>query len=666
MSKKNKGSDSVSEQRGNLPDEGQTQDGLNDGKNFNDSENGVVADADVRKEKIKKTHKRPWGKKKAQGFDEDGDIGQDDELDEAPESATAGMIEADQIADDGSGGKQKKARKPWSTRKKVILSVVAVVLVAILSAGVYVYTIWSNPMSQFQTALQQITPPPSSSESTVADPENPATPTVNPYDELVKKADMGFLDHIVNIMLIGVDHAVERDTWSGKKAFHSDVMIVLSINTETHDVSMVSLPRDTYAEIPGVDGIYKLNASIDCGGEWPTESGFQKVCEAAEWMLGGDIPIDYYYAVDMNAVKGLVDAIDGVDFDVDIDFKIQGRSYTKGMQHLNGQGVLDYLRVRKNLGKGEEGDLNRINRQKKMLVAIYEKIKEQDLLASIPDLLAAFDGNYFTNTSFAQTAALAAFAYQVPSEKIQMYSMGGHYQNIFNWNFVLTDQKARVELIKKIYGIDAKQNSKYASKAANALWENMQAEDIQKKAKPLLAQIKAVLDADAALPPVPTPTPEAPPETSTAPPETSTVAPTETPTMTPTPTPETTPTMTPASTPTPTPTVTPTATPDGTVLPMMAFATINKGSIVTTVGLEGEYRKFGDDIWALYNNTVANVNRLDSIDSTDALKAANIQVKTDIQSLCGICSIAAPKGGWLKYWRVNYETEDNEIKVNFN
>jgi anionic cell wall polymer biosynthesis LytR-Cps2A-Psr (LCP) family protein len=85
----------------------------------------------------------------------------------------------------------------------------------------------------------------------------------------------------------------------------------LSENTETGDVHLISLPRDTYAKIPGVSGIYKLNASIDCGGGWPTQSGFEKVCEAASWMLGG-IPVEYYYAVDMSAFKELVDSIDGV------------------------------------------------------------------------------------------------------------------------------------------------------------------------------------------------------------------------------------------------------------------------------------------------------------------------------------------------------------------
>jgi LCP family protein required for cell wall assembly len=249
------------------------------------------------------------------------------------------------------------------------------------------------------------------------------SPTPDEYEQLLAQADLSLLDNIVNVLLIGVDHATERDTWSGKKAFHADVMIVLAVNTETGTVDMISLPRDTYAKIPGVEGIYKLNASIDCGGGWPTEGGFDKVCEAASWMLGG-IPVQYYYAVNMNAVKGLADAIGGVDFNVDIDFKIQGRSYTKGMQHMNGQAVLDYLRVRKDLGT-LSGDKNRIDRQKRMLVAIFDKLKASNLLVKLPDILGAFDGHLYTNTTLAQTAGLAAYAYNVDSENIHMHSMGG-------------------------------------------------------------------------------------------------------------------------------------------------------------------------------------------------------------------------------------------------
>lgn len=403
-------------------------------------------------------------------------------------------------------------------------------------------------------------------------------------------ADTGYLKDIVNIMLIGVDHAVERDTWNGKKAFHSDVMLVLSINKATGAVNMISLPRDTYAEIPGVNGIYKLNASIDCGGGWPTEAGFQKVMEAAEWMLGG-IPVDYYYAVDMNAVKGLVDAIGGVqNFEVEMDFKLQGRTYTKGVQDMDGQAVLDYLRVRK--GIKEAGDLNRINRQKNMLIAIFQKIKQNGMLTSIPQLLDAFEGNLYTNTNLAQTTALTALAYDVDPASIGMYSMDGHYENIFNWNFMITDQAKRVELIKQIYGVEVPQYADYTSNAANTRWENMCAPVIQQQANTMLTQVRAILDADAVLPVYVPPTRE-----------------------------------------------------PGAVTP-------------------GRYRQYMLDgpIWELYFKAINESETLLGKTTWEEQQAANALLQNDVEVLCDKLGIKLNQFGW----RVNYEEEMNEIKVDFN
>ena len=352
-----------------------------------------------------------------------------------PDETTASSTGAD-------SDKTKKVRSKWSTKSKVLFICLSVLLAAIVVVGVIALAIWTNPLGQLETVASQIDKATNSpglevittdEHGVIVTQQPTGAPTLSPYEELMSYADLSLLENTVNIMLIGVDYAEERDTWGGKHAFHSDVMIVLSINTETNQVDLISLPRDTYANIPGVEGIYKLNASIDCGGGWPTEEGFEKVCEAAEWMLGG-IPVDYYYAVDMGAVKGLVDSIGGLEFEIEMDFTMQGRSYTAGLQHMDGQAVLDYMRVRKNIQKS--GDLNRINRQKNMLVAIFNKIKGDNLLAQLPNILGAFEGNLYTNLTLMETAGLAAFAYSVDADEIEMHSMGGKYHNIFNWLFV--------------------------------------------------------------------------------------------------------------------------------------------------------------------------------------------------------------------------------------
>ncbi len=199
-------------------------------------------------------------------------------------------------------------------------------------------------------------------------------------------------------------------------------MMVAAINFDENRVDLISLPRDTYAKIPGVKGIYKLNASLNCGGGYEAAggAGFLKTCEAASWMLGG-IPINYYYAVTMPAVKQLVDAVGGVDYNLEMTYTMMGRRYTAGPTHLNGQGVLDYLRVRKNIQSG--GDLNRVNRQKKMLIAIFKSLQEQNLILKVPEILSSFDGQLYTNCTLGQTAALTKFGYGLDGGNIGMYSM---------------------------------------------------------------------------------------------------------------------------------------------------------------------------------------------------------------------------------------------------
>ena len=570
-----------------------------------------------------------------------------------------------------------RIRQPWSLKKKILISVLGAVLVLMIGSGAYAYAILQNPMGQFENVAQQFERPVMKTQSPTqgqtedaADMTDSISPTPNEYDNLLSQADMSLLNKIVNVLLIGVDHAVERDTWNGKKAFHADVMLVLAINTDTGTVDMISLPRDTYSEIPGVKGRYKLNASIDCGGGWPTEGGFNKVCESAEWMLGG-IPVDYYYAVDMNAVKGLADTIDGVDYNVDVDFMMQGRSYKKGLQHLDGQGVLDYLRVRKELGE-LSGDKNRVDRQKRMLVAIFDKLKAANLLVKIPDLMGAFDGNLYTNTTLAQTAGLAAFAYNVDSKNIRIHSMSGQQRMVYNWSFCLTDQNARVKLIKDVYGVDVPVYKDFVSSTIISKWNALESGAVRRGAKSVLSKVKAKLDADAKLPiygePTPTPAPTAtspaktpkPPVNTPTPPVNTPTPPVDTPkppvdtpkppvdTPKPpvdTPTPSTETSKPPADTPVP-PTDTPTGL-SGTVSVRAMISPIGLQFITLKTGAPKGYQQYTDAERSFYNHVCGEVN-----------SASTEHLKSDVASLCSMFGVGVPS------YRVNWESS-NEIDVDF-
>lgn len=400
-----------------------------------------------------------------------------------------------------------------------------------------------TPEVVIETPVPEATPTP--------EPAPTPTPSIDPYEELMEKADTSMMQNIVNILLIGVDYSTERETWNGKKEWHSDVMMVLAINFDENRADLISLPRDTYAKIPDVKGIYKLNASLNCGGGLYNddgtlnERGLEKVCESAEWMLGG-IDVDYYYAVTMTSLKDLVDLCGGLEYDMDISFTIQGRHYDKGLQHVNGQAFLDYCRVRKT-GNGipasEAGDANRVNRQKRMLVALFKQMKADQLITKIPELIDTFDGDLFTNCSFAQTAALAAFAYNLDPANIGMYSMSGDTRTLFHWNFCFTDQSNRVNIIKKIYGVSTKRYSEYTLSYGRYHWCDLLYDRYMEIIDPLTKYVQKLIDEDDKLPEFtpeptaeptdePTPTPDNPTPT----PDTSTPEPTKEPTPEPTPT----------------------------------------------------------------------------------------------------------------------------------
>ena len=391
-----------------------------------------------------------------------------------------------------------------------------------------------------------------------ATPEPTEVP-VDPYEELMEQADTSMMKDIVNILLIGVDYSTEREAWKGKD-FHSDAMIVLAVNFDENRADLISLPRDTYASIPGVKGIYKLNASLNCGGGLYNKDGsvnpkgLEKVCEAAEWMLGG-IDVDYYYAVTMTSLKELVDLCGGLEYDMDIEFWMGDkgeRHYYKGLQHIDGQGFLDYCRVRKaenGLSSSQTTDKNRVDRQKKMLIALFKQMKMDRLITKIPQLIETFDGELFTNCTPAQTAALAAFAYNLDPANINMYSMSGSMASLFQWNFCFTDQSNRVQIIKDVYGVSVKTYKQYTLAYGRYRWCDMLYDHYTGLLKPLTKYVQELIDEDDKLPEFP-PTPEPSEEPTDAPTEGPTEQPTEQPTPAAAdPTPEPTPSPTPDPTP---------------------------------------------------------------------------------------------------------------------
>ena len=272
-------------------------------------------------------------------------------------------------------------------------------------------------------------------------------------------------DEFYNILLAGIDLGNYTGVWAsgGKNVLedcHTDVVMVVSLNKTKDTVSLVSLPRDTLTYVPGVHGVYKLNAAFNCAET--AEEGMERVCDAVTWLLGG-VEIHNYVAVDMAALIMLVDAIGGVDFDMDMSYVgHSGITYYQGMQHLDGVGVMDYVRARKN-ATVEYTDIGRTRRGRDMMMVIFETIQQkmkEDGMAVAMDLINLMfseEFNVFTKLSMADLFSLAEMVLSMENMgDIGSYVLTGDYKlALKDWNFTFTDQDNRISVLKEVYGIDA-------------------------------------------------------------------------------------------------------------------------------------------------------------------------------------------------------------------
>lgn len=281
-------------------------------------------------------------------------------------------------------------------------------------------------------------------------------PLIDPQDTPTAKTSQRY----TNILMLGIDFGFTNYRGSGsalKKTLedcHTDAILVVSINMTTKAVNLISLPRDTLTYIPNVHGIYKLNGAFNCGET--LEDGFANICAAASWLLGG-IQIDHYCAVDMAAMIALGDFIGGVDLDVEMSYTgSSGTKYKKGMQHLDGQGIMDYVRARRN-ATVNANDIGRTGRQRQAMAAIFQKVKSNaSLIKSGWDFANSGEINFYTDMSLAKVLNLLNKIKN--SDEIGSYVLTGPYRTaLMGWNFTFTDQANRIDVIKEVYGIEVEE-----------------------------------------------------------------------------------------------------------------------------------------------------------------------------------------------------------------
>lgn len=211
------------------------------------------------------------------------------------------------------------------------------------------------------------------------------------------------------MLLMGVD--ATGDGLNANAAFNGDTLMLLTFNPKTLTATVFSIPRDTYVPIACNNNRYnKINSAAAYGTEC--------VVNTVQNLVGVDI--DYYAKINFKGVVDLVDALGGVDVDVEApnySYYISkygegvlcemdsNRSWEKpicmnaGMQHLNGEQALAYARNRHGY---LESDLARNRHQQQIVEAMAKKVMSVTSFSSFENLLNAVSKNIETNLSTTQ------------------------------------------------------------------------------------------------------------------------------------------------------------------------------------------------------------------------------------------------------------------------
>ena len=363
-----------------------------------------------------------------------------------------------------TGIKKNQTMRPKKPNKKriVLWFILGMLALALIGGGVYIWYILKRPDVFFDTSVRvdaiqtpDVTPAfEIKSYLPTEEPGSTPIPTAVPTEGIPSTAEPAEapLTGIVNIALFGIDAYEDGKSTSGTMP-HTDANMIVAINFDTKEISLISIARDCMTTAPGHTGIYKFNGIFNVGGGMnDPKAGFELSSRAAEEWLGG-VSVPYYYGVDFQALIDLVDMIGGIDFDVDIRLKtFDDRVINPGRRHLDGYGVMAYMRMRKS---ADGLDSSRTARQRRMLIAIFRKLQEEGKLSMVPDILKTMGDNVYTNTTLAQTISLVNFAKDVDPDSISSYSIQGRIRMKYDWAYAFIDQQKRIDILKAVYGIDA-------------------------------------------------------------------------------------------------------------------------------------------------------------------------------------------------------------------
>lgn len=237
----------------------------------------------------------------------------------------------------------------------------------------------------------------------------------------------------LNILVCGVNEIM------------TDTIIYAKYNVKTGKVVIISIPRDTYVNNKystnqRINSIYRLKNIIP-------------LIDQVEELL--DVSIDYYIFLENSLIREVVDAIGGVEIDVERRMKYDDATQDlhidiqKGLQTLTGEKAEHYIRFRQNNdGTGYVmGDIDRVEVQQKFIKELAKQILSAKNIAKIPDLIKIVLNNTKTNGTIRDALRYSSDLVNVKMDSFESYTVEGTTKDGDPKFYI--DKEATQELIKE-------------------------------------------------------------------------------------------------------------------------------------------------------------------------------------------------------------------------
>ena len=247
------------------------------------------------------------------------------------------------------------AQPPRRRGRRVLVGLLIVVLVLILAAGAAIFALTQsigNDISRIPDAFRNL-------------PEDGRPAATGSTTFLLVGTDTRATDPTT-----GSDAPAGVDAGSQR----SDVIMLATVQPDGSTGSVVSIPRDSWVDIPG-RGKNKINAAYAFGGP-------SLLIQTVEGLTG--VRVDHFGVIDFAGFQTLVDSVGGIDVNIAQATSNAGVDFRAGRNHLDGRQALAYVRQRYDL---PNGDIDRARRQQNALRAFLGTVQQQ----ASSDPLALYD-----------------------------------------------------------------------------------------------------------------------------------------------------------------------------------------------------------------------------------------------------------------------------------